>query len=186
MPTLYWTNVSTDQAWENPVNWFLDSAASIPALNVPWLDGTDITYLAYDLTLADGEISSPTMDINEAGLNFGTGVTGSCYIAGLGNSGTINGGTFTGDSLGNYGAINGGTYSPLGTAALTQSSGTTFSVSLSVSRDPGFTNGGGTYSPVITTVIDNLISSNVADGVTILGIDGTVMPAGIKLGDWEW
>jgi hypothetical protein len=95
--------------WENPLNWWLDADATIPAGFAPWIDSAP-AYLAYDLTRALGASNSPR--INQYpwnSLNIGTGATGTCDINGVYNSGIINGGTFTGN-LSNWNDIYDGTF----------------------------------------------------------------------------
>jgi hypothetical protein len=103
MASLYY-NGAVDTAWENPLNWWLDDAATIPALNAPWVNGVDTAYLGYDLTYATGASNSPRI-----GVAIGTGATGTCDIWGVFNVGTISGGTFTGLVI-NGGTINNGTF----------------------------------------------------------------------------
>ncbi len=167
MSALYWKNVSGNQAWENPGNWFTDAEASLPAANVPWLDGTDSTYLDYDLTSATGESSSPIMDLADASLNFGSGVTGSADFIGLTSDAIINGGSFTGNGFTNNNAfgINDGSFTGDGFANATYSciAGGTFT-------GAGFINNGeivgGAYSGY------GLVNSNgsISDG-TFTGAD---------------
>jgi len=96
MANLYWQD-SGSQAWEDPLNWWVDDAAIIPAGFAPWID-SDVppTYLGYDLTLALGAVNAPVI-----GVAIGTDATGTCDIVGLGNNGNINGGTFSGNGFTN-------------------------------------------------------------------------------------
>jgi len=55
MATLYYKDISGDQAWDNVLNWFTDSAATTQAANAPWVSGVDSTYLLYDLANAASE-----------------------------------------------------------------------------------------------------------------------------------
>ena len=146
--TLYFKNVSTDQAWENILNWFTDAAATTQAANAPWVDTVDSTYLAYDLTSATGETSAPILDVAYAGINIGTGATGTADFAGFTNNyGSIYGGTFSGAGFTNSGYIYGGTFSGDGFTNNSNIYGGTFS-------GDGFTNNssfngniyGGTFS----------------------------------------
>jgi hypothetical protein len=107
MANLYWQD-SGSQGWSDVLNWWTDADATAQALNAPWVDGVDTTYLAYDLTLATGASNAPTIDVA-----IGTGVTGTCDIDGVTNDGTINDGTFSGDGFTNSfnGTINDGTFS---------------------------------------------------------------------------
>ncbi len=205
---LYWKNFMADGLWDTVDNWFEDAAATVAHGSLPG-SGDDVT-------LAAGESGAPTMaavgvdlgigscDIagividgsggilsgiftGEAMNNIsgtlgggtfsGNALTNSGVIAGgtfsgagLINFGTINGGTFTGssltndatggisagtftgDGLTNAGIITGGTYAPNGTVAFADLivDGVCTYATGSVSADPGFVAGGGTYAPVIT------------------------------------
>ncbi len=104
MANLYFKE-GLDSAWENPLNWWLNSAATTPALNAPWVDSSP-QYLAYNLTTATGATINPTI-----GVAIGTGATGTCDIDYVENQGgTVNDGTFTGDNFRNFGTINDGTF----------------------------------------------------------------------------
>ena len=135
MSNLYWKG-SVSQAWGNHLNWWLDDAATIPAVNAPWVAG-DAVYGAYDLYRSSGAANWPTIDVDIQSFP-----TGTCYISGIPwsseeslmltaiiyggtfagsgfrNNGTINGGTFTGDEFMNHvspaGTINGGTFTGYG------------------------------------------------------------------------
>lgn len=194
MSTLYWSDaIAQDGAWENHLNWWTNAAATMQALNAPWLDGTDTIYLAYNLAYATGETDMVTMDVLSVGLNFGTGATGVCNIADIQNNGTIGGGEFTGNEFNNHGTINagifsnptlnnggtitGGTYIPAGTVTLgVVVSGSNYNVTVDVPGDPGFAIGGGTYAPVYTMNFagtPNLSAGNIKSGIDILGVIGT-------------
>jgi len=110
MANLYWQD-SGSQAWEDPLNWWVDDTAIIPAGFAPWIDA-DVppTYLGYDLTLALGATNAPIIGV-AIGVAIGTDATGTCNIYSVLNGGTINGGTFSGASFSNVGTIFGGTFS---------------------------------------------------------------------------
>ena len=113
MSTLYWKNVSTDQAWENVLNWFTDAAATTQASEVPWTQTGP--YNGYNLTLATGETSSPIIDApqaNQVSIGHNFSITGTCDIVNVyfwGDS--VYGGTWSGDHFWNYNNIRGGTFS---------------------------------------------------------------------------
>ena len=139
MPALYWNGVVGGSVggyadWENPLNWWLDAAATLHAGNYPWNDDAPF-FLNYDLTPCTTVFNPPYLgDISE---NYGSGATGNCSIDGgyyggyvavnggiwsgsnWGSDGTINAGTFSGDNFSNNdnngtGPINGGTFSGSG------------------------------------------------------------------------
>jgi hypothetical protein len=139
MPALYWNGVVGGSVggyadWENPLNWWLDAAATLHAGNYPWNDDAPF-FLNYDLTPCTTVFNPPYLGtISE---NYGSGATGNCSIDGgyyggyvavnggiwsgsnWGSDGTINAGTFSGDNFSNNdnnnsGPINGGTFSGSG------------------------------------------------------------------------
>ena len=139
MPALYWNGVVVGDVggyadWENPLNWWLDAAATLHAGNYPWNDDAPF-FLNYDLTPCTTVFNPPYLGtISE---NYGSGATGNCSIDGgyyggyvavnggiwsgsnWGSDGTINAGTFSGDNFSNNdnngtGPINGGTFSGSG------------------------------------------------------------------------
>lgn len=139
MSTLYFKAVvDLDEgghyAWEEPLNWFTDAAATTAAANAPWVDGVDSTYLSYDLELSTGETISPLMNFAGGIDGYGLGATGTCsfdvvvfsgtsinggaFSGGVQNNGaTINAGAFSGAFYSNGGYINGGTFSASGSTS---------------------------------------------------------------------
>lgn len=92
--------------WEEPLNWFQDSTARVPAANAPWVDGVDSTYLDYDLVMATGNQTGPQLNID-----IGTGATGTCSVGFEDNNlGSINGGNFPADGFAYGGTITGGSF----------------------------------------------------------------------------
>lgn len=105
MPTLYWKNVSSTR-WFDAPNWFLDAAATQPALNAPWDLYSSRNYDAYDLTMATGATSPPVIQYGDIAAS----ATGTCDIAGVMTYGSIYGGVFTGSGLTNSSIVYGGTW----------------------------------------------------------------------------
>ena len=176
MPALYWNGVVGGSVggyadWENPLNWWLDAAATLHAGNYPWNDDAPF-FLNYDLTPCTTVFNPPYLGtISE---NYGSGATGNCSIDGgyyggyvavnggiwsgsnWGSDGTINAGTFSGDNFSNNdnngtGPINGGTFSGSGfyNNAGTISGGIFIQNALTVTTSGGYTyfavNGAATY-----------------------------------------
>ena len=191
MASLYY-NGAVDTAWENPSNWWLDNAATIPALNAPWVNGVDTVYLGYDLTYATGA-NTPS----QIGVDIGTGATGTCDInyiqnnayvyggtfsGGFSNNGTIDGGTFSGAGFSNYfgGLIIGGTFSGVGfsnsggfiiggtfSGAGFSNSGTISNINGGTFSGVGFTNSGTIYGGTFSGAMFN--NYYIIDGGTFSG-----------------
>jgi hypothetical protein len=122
--TCYYTNASGDGQWGTLSNW--NSAADGSGVNptdAPWtvVDGSTI---GSDLVDATGG-AGVTID----SLTILDSVTGTCNIAGVDNSGTINGGTFTGSGFNNSGNVNGGTFLPQAISVTTSGGNTLLSMS---------------------------------------------------------
>ncbi len=165
--TLYWKNVGNDNSWNNPNNWFVDYAATIPYNGVPWVvdDETKsmnlrrssdsefvLDNIFIDVNIGGGEI---TGDCNFGADEYGSGIVfirsdiygGNFSGYFLNNEGNINGGNFTGNSFYNYGSgiIYGGTFtgSYFGSDTGTKIYGGTFT-------GPNFYNGGDLYDGIIS------------------------------------
>ncbi len=110
--TLYFKNVSGDNAWENPANWFYDAAATRQAISAPWYQ--DDLYKDFNLALSDDAIAngdSPVIGITRF-MGYGFDITGNCNIPNVQNlMGAIAGGTFSGGFTNYYGTIYGGIFS---------------------------------------------------------------------------
>ena len=188
MPALYWNGVVVGDVggyadWENPLNWWLDAAATLHAGNYPWNDDAPF-FLNYDLTPCTTVFNPPYLGtISE---NYGSGATGNCSIDGgyyggyvavnggiwsgsnWGSDGTINAGTFSGDNFSNNdnnnsGPINGGTFSGSG---FYNNAGT---ISGGIFSGSGFYNNnaiiGGTF-------IQNAITVTTSGGYTYFAVNG--------------
>ena len=136
-PSLYWTNQSGDESWENLNNWntAADGSGS-PAIGVPW---TDVFYVDHDLISA---ASGNGLAYLHSGTKIGQTavITGTCNVSLHGmygdseiysgtftcdnmfgvisSTGTIYGGTFTGNNMYLEVNIAGGTFSGTGMQCL--------------------------------------------------------------------
>lgn len=156
--------------WTEPLNWFQDATAFVPALNAPWVDEVDYTYLGYDLTLATGATTPSAFAFNFASI--GGGATGACDIGGLTIDAMINGGTFSGENLylmgtiynglftgsgflNGMGWVSGGVFSGEGFHNQNTISGGTFTGSGFINDSGTIT--GGTYAPVAQISFSELV-----------------------------
>jgi hypothetical protein len=199
MATLYWQNISTDNSWNNVINWFTDAGATTQSATVPWIDDGvgGVTNGGDDLTLATGETGAPTIAVN-IDPNW-IGITGACDIDGVTITfGTINGGTFSGDGFTNSsfgqgwpgaGGINGGTFSGNGFTLANNGvvsggsfSGTGFTSQMGSQIRGGSFSGagfvanydisGGTFTNADVTFNDGVLTGGDFSGVTAFKIFG--------------
>jgi hypothetical protein len=153
MANLYWQD-SGSQAWEDVLNWWTDDAATTQAANAPWVDGVDSTYLAYDLTLSLLSSGAPII-----GAAIGNNATGTCDLVAVQNSGTINGGAFSGAYFVNDATINNGTFSGFGFSSAGNIFGGTFTES--------FGNSGNIFGGTFTS--DSITNNGLITAGTFTG-----------------
>ena len=115
--TVYWINLSLDNAWETAQNWITNISGVLEyATAVPWI--SDNTYKTFNLAKAIGEASSVYINGNYNNTVIGNGFTisGNCSMSNLIVNGNWGGaydqilcsGTYSGDNLSINSALNNG------------------------------------------------------------------------------
>jgi PKD repeat protein len=105
-PVIYWKGINSD--WNDPNNWYLDSAGTVPSPYAPWL-ASDAHYLASDLALCDSAIETPGIT-----SVLSANVTGTCNLHVELSGGSVYSGKWQSNDFYAYsGSIYGGMYESL-------------------------------------------------------------------------